>query len=235
MDNRMLKKRTMAVIIITIITMIAEIYFGIVSHSMALTADGFHMGTHALALLITFICCIMALKFEEKTEKFNALGGYTSAILLGFTSLGIIYESCERFIHPLNISFSDAILVAVIGLVVNLVCVVIMGGNHVHFECAPCHHHHGEEHHNEEHHHENCCCHHEHKKEKENLNFKAAYLHILADAFTSILAIAALLLGKYYGLVFLDPVIGCLGGIIIAKWAYDLLKSSSLILLDFEG
>ena len=229
----MLKKRSMAVIIVTIITMIAEIYFGIISHSMALTADGFHMGTHALALLITFVCCIMALRFEDKTEKFNALGGYTSAILLGFTSLGIIYESCERFFHPLNISFEDAILVAVIGFVVNILCVIIMGGNHVHFECAPCEHEHHHEHHHE--HSSECCCyHHEEHQDKENLNFKAAYFHILADAFTSILAIAALLLGKYYGLVFLDPVIGCVGGLIIAKWAYDLLKASSLILLDFE-
>ena len=229
MDNRMLKKRSMAVIIITIITMIAEIYFGIVSHSMALTADGFHMGTHALALLITFFCCILALKHEDKTSKFNALGGYTSAILLGFTSLGIIYESVERIFRPLSISFSDAILVAVIGLIVNLVCVIVMGGTHVHFggECA--HHHH--EHNEEAHHH----CRHDDCSEKgENLNFKAAYLHILADAFTSILAIAALVLGKYCGLVFLDPAIGILGGLIIAKWAIDLIKSSSLILLDFN-
>lgn len=210
MDNHLLKKRTMAVIIITLITMAAEIYYGIVSHSMALTADGFHMGTHALALAITFGVCIVALKYPEKTEKLNALGGYTSAILLGFTSLAIIYESVERFFKPLQISFEDAILVAVIGLVVNLVCVFVMGEHH--------HHHHG--------------CHHEHHKE--NLNYKAAYLHILADAFTSILAIGALFLGKFYGLVFLDPVIGILGGIIIAKWAIDLIKSSSLILLDFK-
>lgn len=84
MDNVLLKKRTMAVIIITLITMAAEIYFGIISHSMALTADGFHMGTHALALAITFIVCIFAIKYKDKTEKLNALGGYTSAILLGF-------------------------------------------------------------------------------------------------------------------------------------------------------
>lgn len=215
MDNKLLKKRTMAVIVITIITMIAEIYFGIVSHSMALTADGFHMGTHALALAITFFVCIVALKFPKKTEKLNALGGYTSAILLGFTSLAIIYESVERFFKPLQISFGDAILVAVIGLIVNLVCVLVMGGAH-------------------HHHHLNCKHHHEHDHEHENLNYKAAYLHILADAFTSILAIGALLLGKYFGLVFLDPCIGILGGIIIAKWAIDLIKSSSLILLDFE-
>ncbi len=212
MDNVLLKKRTMAVIIITLITMAAEIYFGIISHSMALTADGFHMGTHALALAITFIVCIFAIKYKDKTEKLNALGGYTSAILLGFTSLAIIYESVERFFKPLEISFTDAILVAVIGLVVNLICVLVMGGKH--------HHHHG--------------CHHEHEHKEENLNFKAAYLHILADAFTSILAIAALLLGKYFGLVFLDPCIGILGGLIIAKWAVDLIKSSSLILLDFK-
>lgn len=244
MDNRMLKKRTMAVITITIITMVAEIYFGIVSHSMALTADGFHMGTHALALLITFICCILALKFEDKTNKFNALGGYTSAILLGFTSLGIIYESVERFFHPLNISFTDAILVAVIGLLVNLLCVAIMGGHHVHFNCNSCEHHHSHEHpcddcnldEAHEHHHNHHCVHggKEDVEKGENLNFKAAYLHILADAFTSILAISALLLGKYLGLVFLDPAIGILGGCIIAKWAYDLLKSSSLVLLDFK-
>ena len=211
MDNVLLKKRTMAVIIITLITMAAEIYFGIISHSMALTADGFHMGTHALTLAITFIVCIFTIKYKDKTEKLNALGGYTSAILLGFTSLAIIYESVERFFKPLEISFTDAILVAVIGLVVNLICVMVMGGHH--------------------HHHD---CHHSHEKENENLNFKAAYLHILADAFTSILAIAALLLGKYFGLVFLDPCIGILGGLIIAKWAVDLIKSSSLILLDFK-
>ena len=216
MDNKLLKTKTLVVIVITLLTMIAEIYFGIVSHSMALTADGFHMGTHALALAITFFVCIFAIKYQDKTDKINALGGYTSAILLGFTSIGIIYESVERFFKPLTISFGDAILVAVIGLVVNVICVLIMGNSHHHHHHAGC-----ENHYNEE------------EKPKENLNYKAAYLHILADAFTSILAIGALLLGKYFGLVFLDPVIGILGGIIIAKWAIDLIKSSSKILLDF--
>ena len=239
MDNKMLKKRTMSVIAITIITMIAEIYFGIVSHSMALTADGFHMGTHAIALLITFVCCVLAIKFEDKTDKFNALGGYTSAIVLGFTSLGIIYESVDRIFHPLNISFTDAILVAVIGLVVNLLCVAIMGGHHVHLGCNTCAHHHSHDsvchcHHDEPKHHHNHHCVHGGVDNGENLNFKAAYFHILADALTSILAISALLLGKYLGLVFFDPAIGVVGGCIIAKWAYDLLKSSSLVLLDFK-
>ncbi len=220
MDNKLLKTKTLVVIVITLLTMIAEIYFGIISHSMALTADGFHMGTHALALAITFFVCIFALRYQDKTDKINALGGYTSAILLGFTSLGIIYESIERFFKPLAISFGDAILVAVIGLIVNMVCVLIMGNSHNH-------------HHNHEHS-EICVENNDNNdKKNENLNYKAAYLHILADAFTSILAIGALLLGKYFGLVFLDPVIGILGGIIIAKWAIDLIKSSTKILLDF--
>ncbi len=197
--------------------MIAEIYYGIITHSMALTADGFHMGTHALALGITFIICVFAVKYQDKTEKFNALGGYTSAILLGFTSLAIIWESVERFFKPLSISFGEAVLVAVIGLVINVICVFVMGGNH----------HHNHSCHSEEHHHEH--------DEDENLNYKAAYLHILADALTSILAIGALLLGKYYGWVFLDPVIGILGGIIIAKWAVGLLLTSSKILLGFNN
>lgn len=214
MDNSILKNKSLLVIVITIITMIAEIYYGIISHSMALTADGFHMGTHALALGITFLVCIFAIKYQDKTEKFNALGGYTSAILLGFTSLAIIWESIERFFHPLNISFSEAILVAIIGLIVNLLCVLIMGGKH--------------------HHHEHNHCHKHHEKSEDNLNYKAAYLHILADALTSIFAICALILGKYLGWVILDPIIGILGGIIIAKWAIGLLISSSKILLDFK-
>ncbi|MBQ8458584.1 cation transporter [bacterium] len=219
MNNIMLKKRTLAVIIITIATMIAEIYFGITTHSMALTADGFHMGTHAIALTITYFVCILAIRFSDKSEKFNALGCYTSAILLGFTSIGIIYESVERFFKPLSISFEDAILIAVIGLIVNMVCVFVMGNS--------THHHH--------HTHSYCQCEEtENEDSHENLNFKAAYLHILADALTSILAIGALLLGKYLDWVFLDPVIGLVGGFVIAKWAFDLIKSSTLILLDFK-
>ena len=221
MDNKILRKRTIAVIVVTVLMMIAEIYFGIVNNSMALTADGFHMGTHVLAFGITLIVCLLAVKFQDKTEKLNALGGYTSAILLGFTSLGIIWESVERFFNPLIIGFNDAILVAIIGLVVNLLCIFIRGGenplhnhNHSHCNCGHCEHHH------EEH--------------EENLNYKAAYLHILADAMTSVLAIGALLLGKYFGLTLLDSVIGIVGGLVIAKWSFDLLKTSSKILLDFE-
>ncbi len=222
MENSTLKKRTIFVIIVTLAMMIAEIYFGFFTHSMALLADGFHMGTHALAFGITLLVCTIALKYKDKTEKLNALGGYTSSILLGFTGFGIVWESLARFINPINITFSDAIFVASLGLVVNLICMLIMGGenpfhnhNHVHSCC----------------HHPKHCCEHE----SENLNFKAAYLHIAADALTSILAIFALLAGKYFGLILLDPVIGVVGGCVILKWTYSLLSQSCKILLDFEN
>ena len=220
MENSILKKRTFAVIVITIITMVMEIYFGITSHSMALTADGFHMGTHALALSITFCLCVLTLKYQEKTEKLNALGGYTSAILLGFTAIGIVYESIERFFKPLTISFEEAIMIAIIGLLDNMACIIVMGG---HAHCDNSHFHCQCENNNE----------HDHSEDEENLNYKAAYLHILADAFTSVLAIGALIAGKYMGWVFLDPIIGVIGGFVIAKWSIDLIKSSTKILLDF--
>lgn len=226
MDNKILRKRTITVIIITLVMMIAEIYFGLMTHSMALTADGFHMGTHVLAFTITLAVCLFAMKYCDKAEKFNALGGYTSSILLGATSVGIIYESVERLISPEYISFEEAILVAVIGLVVNLLCIYIM-------EYSGVWHNHKHEHGHE---HFDCDCHNrEHNDEKqENLNYKAAYLHIVADAMTSILAIGALVLGKYFGWTPLDAIIGVLGGIIIAKWSIDLFKSSSKVLLDFD-
>lgn len=217
MDNIVLQKRTIAVLLITLLTMAAEIYYGICTHSMGLTADGFHMGTHAVAFAITLVVCILASKFHDKEEKLNALGGYTSAILLGFTALGILYESIERLFHPLNISFEEAILVAIIGLVVNLLCIAILGGNHLHLHVGE----HSHEH--ESHHH------------RENLNYKATYLHIAADAMTSVLAILALYAGKLLGLTILDPIIGVVGGIIIARWAANLLAGSSKVLLDIES
>ncbi|MBR1423970.1 cation transporter [bacterium] len=215
MNNEVLKKRTILVIIVTLFMMVAEIYYGIVTHSMALTADGFHMGTHALAFGITLFVCMFAIKYKDKTEKFNAIGGYTSSILLGLTGLAIICESISRFFNPLSIGFEDAIFVAILGLIVNLLCMLIMKGEN------PFHNH-------------ACACLHEHVHEHENLNFKAAYLHIAADALTSVLAIGALLLGKYFGWNILDPLIGVVGGIIIIKWAYGLLVSSCKILLDFN-
>lgn len=212
MNNEVLKTKTLMVIAVTLLTMIAEISFGFITKSMALTADGFHMGTHALALFITLLVCLVIARYKDKEDILNALGGYTSALFLGATSIGIIYESVSRFINPQTISFNEAILVTVVGLIVNLICIFIMSDGHGH------HHLHAHQHQPEHHH-------------KENLNFKAAYLHILADALTSVMAILALLCGKYFGWVFFDPLIGLVGGLIILKWSVDLIKSSFNILI----
>ncbi|MBP3821597.1 cation transporter [bacterium] len=215
MDNKTVKNRTEIVILITLLMMVAEIFYGITSHSMGLLADGIHMGTHALAFIVTLVICIIIQKHQDKSTKLNALGGYTSSILLGLTSLGLIWESISRFFNPLSISFNEAIFVAAIGLIVNILCIFIMGGEEIHFNkcCLECE---------------------EHKHKDKNLNFMAAYMHIVADAFTSVLAIIALFCGKFLGLVFLDPFIGILGGIIIGKWAFNLMSSSSKILIDLE-
>ena len=210
MDNKTLKNKTLLVILITLITMFLEIGYGIISKSMALTADGFHMATHILALSITFAVCHIITKCQAHEEKINALGGYTSAIFLGITSLYIIYESIERILAPQSISFNEAILVSVIGLIANIICILIMNNphNHIHHSCHK---------HNYTH--------------KENLNFKAAYLHILADVLTSLTAIIALLFGKYFGFIFLDSIIGVIGGLIILRWAINLTKDSFKILI----
>lgn len=195
------ERKTLVVIILTLVTMAAEIFFGYLTKSMALLADGWHMGTHAFALSITFFTYVLIRKFAVNEEKTNALAGLISAILLGITGVLILIESFERFINPLEIGFNEAIVVAIIGLVVNAVCVLIMGeGGH--------HHHH----------------HHEH--EHEDYNFKAAYLHILADAMTSVFAIVALFAGKYFGWIFLDSCAGLVGGTVILIWAYGLIKST---------
>ena len=208
----------MVVIIITFITMVLEISTGMLTGSMALLADGYHMGTHALALSITWFAYIMSRRYSDTkafsfgTGKFGVLAGFTSALFLGVTAIYIIFESIHRFFRPVDIGFSEAIAVAVIGLVVNIISVWILQGNkqhnHSHNTHDPNHHHH------------------------EDHNLKAAYLHVLADALTSVLAIIALLSGKYFGLVALDPLMGIVGGILIWKWAWGLLKSCGLILLD---
>lgn len=220
------KNKTLFVIILTLITMAFEIFFGIITHSMALTADGWHMGTHAFALSITFFAYILTSKFQNSdkfslsTDKIGTLAGFVSSILLGVTGVAILYESFLRFFNPYEIGFNEAIIVAVIGLIVNLVSVLIMG---VHSH----RHDHG---HSHDHKHE-----HEHKEtEKKDYNFIAAYMHILADALTSFFAIFALLAGKYFGLVFLDPFVGVVGGVMICIWAYNLIKSTSLVLLDYR-
>lgn len=203
------ERKTLVVIIFTIIAMIAEIGYGYFTNSMALLADGYHMGTHALALGLTYAAYILIKKY--KTEKIGTLAGYTSSLFLGFTGIWIIIEAAHRFLNPLDIRFEEAILVAIIGLIVNVICIFIMEGK-------------GHTKHNHKH----------HEHEHNDYNFKAAYLHILADALTSILAIGALLAGKYLNLIYFDSIIGILGGILIIKWAGGLLKDTVKILIDYK-
>lgn len=205
--NKQNENRTLIVIIFTVLTMAAEIAFGYFTRSMALLADGFHMGTHALALTIAFGAYIFIRKIQNRnnhdivSQKASSLAGFTSAIFLMLTGFWLIYESMERLFFPQNISFNEAILVAVIGLVVNVVCILIMTN----------------------------------KETKSNdYNYKAAYMHILADAMTSIFAIIALIAAKYFGLIFLDPVMGFVGAFLILKWSINLIKNTGCILLDLE-
>lgn len=199
-------KKTLAVIIITILTMIAEIVFGHLSNSMALLSDGWHMGTHALALSVTFVAFVMIKKFQNSeifpngVGKISPFAGFISALFLGVTGIFVLIESTMRFFNPLEIGFNTAILVAIIGLVVNEVCLLVMHS----------------------------------KGSEKDYNYKAAYLHILTDALTSVFAIVALLAGKYFGLYFLDPVMGLLGGWLILRWSICLIKDTSVILLDMR-
>ena len=205
------EKKTLTVIILTVITMIAEIMYGYWTNSMGLLADGYHMGTHALALSLTYVAYVLmrrcqgSVRFPCGTEKIGVLAAYTSALFLGLTGIWIIVEAAERLINPLSIQFNEAILVAFIGLVVNVGCIAVMEHGH-----------------------------HKTHKESRDYNFKAAYYHILADALTSILAIAALVIGKYAQIVYLDALIGCLGGLMIVRWAAGLIKHTVFILIDMK-
>lgn len=211
------ESRILKVVILTALTMIVEIAVGYITGSMALLADGWHMGTHTFALGISYSAYLLARKYDNSevfsfgTGKFGILAGYTSALMLGVTAVWLIYESVVRIISPVTIDFINAILVTVIGLLVNLASVLLLhqGEHHGHH-----HDHEGHSHH-----------HHDH-------NYRAAYFHVLADALTSVLALIALLAGYFMGWVFLDPVIGILGGIMIARWAWGLLCSTGIILLD---
>lgn len=211
------EKRTLWVLWLTLITMVAEITAGSVFGSMALLADGWHMGTHAAAFLITIFAYRYARKhtnnkaFSFGTGKVSVLGGFTSAIALGLVALLMMVESVLRLFSPEAIRFNEAILVAFIGLTVNIVSVFLLKDDH----------HHDHDHHSHEHTHH----HHDH-------NLKAAYFHVLADALTSLLAIVALLFGKYYGFNWLDAIMGIVGAVIITRWAWGLMKQTGPILLD---
>ena len=201
--------RSLIVVALTVVMMVWEILAGVLYGSMALLADGLHMGSHAVALGIAAFAYAYARRnagntqFSFGTGKVNALGGFTGAVLLAGFALYMVIESIDRFIHPVEISFNGAIFVAVIGLIVNGVSAWILGGED---------HDHGHGHHDH--------------------NRRAAYFHVLADALTSVLAIAALLAGKYAGWNWMDPIMGIVGALLITRWSWHLLKDTSRVLLD---
>ena len=196
--------------------MVAEIGAGYVTGSMALLADGFHMATHAGALGIAAAAYAYAkrhatsARYSFGTGKVGDLGGFASALILGLVALGIGIESMMRLLEPTAVQFETATLIAVVGLVVNIVSALLLSGGHAH------HHDHAHDHH-----------HHGHDN-----NLKSAYVHVLADALTSVLAIAALLAGKYLGWVWLDPLMGIVGAVVIARWAWTLMVTTAGVLLD---
>jgi cation diffusion facilitator family transporter len=218
------ERRTWFVVALTTVTMIAEIVGGTWFGSMALVADGWHMSTHAGALAIAGFAYYFARKhahdprFTFGTGKLGELAGFASAVILILVALFIGYESVQRIIAPVAISFNQAIGVAIIGLIVNIVSAILLQEDHHDHE----QHGHGHDRHARHHHHHG---HHD-------TNLRAAYLHVLADALTSVLAILALLVSRYYGWVWMDPAAGIIGAVVIASWSISLIRSSGTTLLD---
>lgn len=219
--------RTLIVILLTAATTVLEIVAGIVYGSMALLADGLHMASHATALTISMAAYIYARRFahDERfsfgTGKVNSLAGFTGAILLALFALLMGWESVGRFLDPVPIAFNQALMVAAFGLVVNGLSVFILGHDSGH----------GHEHNHDV---EYATAQHDHLHDHDH-NLRSAYLHVLADALTSLLAIFALLAGKYYGLNWLDPVMGIVGAVLVARWSLGLLRTTSCVLLDHQG
>jgi cation diffusion facilitator family transporter len=232
------EQRTLAVIIITSLMMVVEIVTGAAYGSMALFADGIHMGSHMVGLGISFLAYIYARKhahdqeFSFGTGKVNALAGYSSAIFLVIIALFMGYESVNRFIHPVTIEYNQAILVAVIGLVVNGASMLILGEKgHTHTNNDENDHNH--DHTDHEHEHEHAHSEQTHAKGADH-NLKAAYLHVLTDALTSILAIIALLGAKYFKLNWMDPFMGVVGAFLVIKWSMGLILGTTKVLLDHQ-
>jgi cation diffusion facilitator family transporter len=197
--------RSKLVVLITTITMIFEILFGYWTNSMALLADGWHMASHVFALTLSWLAYFVARKYSNSekytfdTRKLLSLSGFLSAVALFVVAVIMSTESVVRLFNPLEIRFSEAIVVAISGLTINLLSAYILYGGH-----------------------------------HDDHNIRAAYLHVLADAFTSIAAIAALTIGIIWKIYWLDCIIGIIGAIVICKWALSLVWSSGKELVDFK-
>ncbi len=222
-------RRTLWVVALTATMMVGEIAAGSIFNSMALLADGFHMATHAGALAIAAWAYAFAKRhardrrFSFGTGKVGDLAGFASALILGVIALGIAFESVGRLFDPSPVAFFEATVVAVVGLLVNIVSALLLRGGHTHGHQSGGHdHHHGHDHdlgqRDGARHHDN--------------NMRAAFVHVIADALTSVLAIAALLSGRYLGWVWLDPVMGIAGAIVIATWSWSLIRQTAAVLLD---
>jgi cation diffusion facilitator family transporter len=210
-------RRTWWVVALTLAMMVGEVVAGTVFGSMALLADGWHMGTHAGALAIAGLAYAFArrharnARFSFGTGKVGDLAGFSSALIMGGAALFIAIESVQRMFLPVTIAFTEAIAVAVLGLAVNVVSALLLGFDHEDDD-------------------------HRHPPAREiDHNLRAAYLHVLADALTSIAAIVALVLGRWLGWVWLDPVIGLAGAIVIARWSVSLMRDTGAVLLDAAG
>ena len=226
-------RRTMWVVLLTAVMMIGEIVAGSIYGSMALLADGFHMATHAGALAVAFLAYRFAKRhardaaFTFGTGKVGDLAGFGSALVLGVVALAIAGESLQRLLVPGHVYFEQALLVAVVGLIVNLVSAWLLSAGGGHHHPHPHTHDHGHAHdHDHDHGHD-----HAHGQERDN-NLRGAYLHVLADALTSVLAIAALAAGQFGGWVWLDPLMGIVGAIVIARWSWSLMRDTASVLLD---
>ncbi|MFZ4582658.1 MAG: cation diffusion facilitator family transporter [Paludibacter sp.] len=199
------EKRTLWVVMLTAITMLVEIFYGISTKSMALLADGIHMGSHVFAIGLSWIAYVLVRKLTKKASftgdgsKILALSGYSSGLILLLFALFIMVEAVERFFVPQNILYNDAIFVAIVGLIVNIISARLL--------------------------------HHEHHESDHNI--KAAYLHVLADALTSVSAIVGLIVAKYWNIAYVDPLVAIVSSLVIIKWSVGLLASSSRDLIDF--
>ena len=230
------ERRTWLVIALTATMMVAEIAAGTIFGSMALLADGWHMSTHAAAMLITALAYRYARKHAQNrrftfgTGKLGDLAAFGSATVLAIVAILIGWESLVRLRSPVPISFDEAILVAALGLVVNLVSAWLLKDDHGHHHRRVHHHHHRNHAHDDDHaHHDEDAGQAGHRDN----NLRAAYIHVLADALTSVMAIVALLAGRSYGWVWLDPIIGIVGAFVILRWSWGLLRDSGSVLLDY--
>jgi len=224
--NPLAEKSTLRVAVLTAVMMVIEIAGGWYYNSMALLADGWHMSSHTVALGLSLFAYVFARKYARDprfsfgTWKIEVLGGYTSAIFLVMVAGLMVFQSVERLISPSPIRYDHAIAIAIVGLLVNLVSAWLLKDGHAH--------NHGHDHRN---------AHHEHSHNLDghhDLNLRSAYMHVLADAATSVLAIIALFGGKLWGASWLDPVMGLVGATLVSAWAYGLLRDTARVLLDAE-